>query len=106
MSDLSSIDDQVFEDGLTDSGGGPPRKGVPQVVAVPVLVGVVLAFALLFASSYFSVITPQAGSQNIIFAASGYLGQRELYIKGLVMTLFFMAVFLIVGSPWILLVAR
>lgn len=65
-----------------------------------------MAYGLLFASSYFSVITPQAGSQNIIFAASGYLGQRELYLKGLVMTLFFMAVFLIVGSPWILLVAR
>lgn len=65
-----------------------------------------MAYGLLFASSYFSVITPQAGSQNIIFAASGYLGQRELYIKGLVMTLFFMAIFLIVGSPWILLVAR
>ena len=65
-----------------------------------------MAYGLLFASSYFSVITPQADSQNIIFAASGYLGQRELYIKGLVMTLFFMAIFLIVGSPWILLVAR
>ena len=30
-----------------------------------------MAFGLLFASSYFSVITPQGGSQNIIFAASG-----------------------------------
>jgi len=65
-----------------------------------------MAYGLLFASSYFSVITPQAGSQNIIFAASGYLDQRELYVKGLVMTLFFMAIFLVVGTPWIVLVTR
>jgi len=30
-----------------------------------------MAFALLFASSYFSVITPQGGSQNVIFVAGG-----------------------------------
>ena len=41
-----------------------------------------MSFGLLFASSYFSVITPQGGSQNIIFAASGYLTQRELYKLG------------------------
>jgi divalent anion:Na+ symporter, DASS family len=63
-----------------------------------------MAFALLFASSYFSVITPQAGSQNIIFVASGYLTQRELYRLGLLTTLAFMAVFLLVGTPWVLFV--
>ena len=63
-----------------------------------------MAFGLLFASSYFSVITPQAGSQNIIFAASGYLTQRELYKLGLLVTLAFMAVFLVVGTPWVLFV--
>jgi DASS family divalent anion:Na+ symporter len=47
-----------------------------------------MAFALLFASSYFSVITPQGGSQNIIFVASGYLKQSELYRLGLLTTLF------------------
>jgi len=41
-----------------------------------------MAFALLFASSYFSVITPQAGSQNVIFVGAGYLTQRELYLLG------------------------
>jgi DASS family divalent anion:Na+ symporter len=60
-----------------------------------------MAFGLLFASSYFSVISPQGGSQNIIFAASGYLTQRELYKLGLLMTLAFMAVYLLVGSPWV-----
>jgi DASS family divalent anion:Na+ symporter len=64
-----------------------------------------MAFALLFASSYFSVITPQGGSQNVIFVGSGYLTQRELYRMGLLMTLFFFAVFLVVGTAWIRLVA-
>jgi divalent anion:Na+ symporter, DASS family len=63
-----------------------------------------MAFALLFASSYFSVITPQAGSQNVIFVGSGYLTQGELYRLGLLMTLFFLAVFLVVGTAWILLI--
>ncbi len=63
-----------------------------------------MAFALLFASSYFSVITPQGGSQNIIFAASGYLTQRELYKLGFFVTLAFLAVFLLIGTPWVLFV--
>ncbi len=65
-----------------------------------------MAFGLLFASSYFSVITPQGGSQNVIFVGSGYLTQRELYRLGLLTTLFFMAVFLVIGTGWILLVTR
>jgi len=71
------------------------RAGVP----VPLM-----TFALLFASSYFSVITPQGGSQNVIFVASGYLTQRELYRLGLLMTAFFLVVFMGVGTGWILLV--
>jgi DASS family divalent anion:Na+ symporter len=63
-----------------------------------------MAFALLFASSYFSVITPQGGSQNVIFVGSGYLTQNELYRLGLIVTLFFLAVFMVVGTPWILAV--
>lgn len=61
-----------------------------------------MAFALLFASSYFSTLTPQGGSQNVIFVASGYLTQRELYRLGLQTTLFCALVFLVVGTPWIL----
>ena len=60
-----------------------------------------MTFGLLFASSYFSVITPQGGSQNIIFAASGYLTQRELYKLGAIITLAFMAIYLLVGTPWV-----
>jgi divalent anion:Na+ symporter, DASS family len=62
-----------------------------------------MAFALLFASSYFSVITPQGGSQHVIVVV-GYLTQRELYRLGLLMTLFFRGVFLVVGTAWILLI--
>ena len=61
-----------------------------------------MAYALLFASSYFSVITPQGGSQNIIFVASGYLKQGELYRLGMLTTLFCLLVFLVIGTPWIL----
>jgi DASS family divalent anion:Na+ symporter len=65
-----------------------------------------MAFALLFASSYFSVITPQGGSQNVIFVGSGYLKQPELYRLGLLTTIFFTIVFLVIGTGWILLVTK
>jgi DASS family divalent anion:Na+ symporter len=65
-----------------------------------------LAFALLFASNYFSALTPQGSSANVIFAGSGYLTQGEMYKLGAVTTAFNLLVFLIVGIPWLLLVAR
>ena len=72
------------------------RAGVP----VPLM-----AFSLLFASSYFSTLTPQAGSQNIIFVGSGYLTQGELYRLGLLTVGFCLLVYLVLGTPWLLLVA-
>ncbi len=65
-----------------------------------------MAFALLFASSYFSTITPQGGSQNVIFVGSGYLTQGELYRLGLLTTAFCVLVFLVIGTPWLLFVTR
>ena len=65
-----------------------------------------LAFSLLFASSYFSTITPQGGSQNVIFVGSGYLTQGELYRVGALTTGVCLLIFLLVGTPWLLLVAR
>jgi DASS family divalent anion:Na+ symporter len=73
------------------------RGGVPPTL---------MAFSLFFASSYFSVITPQGGSQNVIFVGSGYLTQRELYRLGFLTTLFFLVVYLTIGTGWILLVSR
>jgi DASS family divalent anion:Na+ symporter len=73
------------------------RTGVPKEV---------MAFALLFASSYFSAITPQGGSQNVIFVGAGYNPQGELYRMGAVATAFNLLVFLVVGTPWIMFVTR
>ncbi|HWS39817.1 MAG TPA: DASS family sodium-coupled anion symporter [Arenimonas sp.] len=73
------------------------RGGVPAALMAP---------GLLFASSYFSIITPQGGSQNIIFVASGYLKQGELYKLGLITTLTFMSIYLLIGTPWILFVSN
>ena len=73
------------------------RAGVPTSL---------MTFALLFASSYFSTITPQGGSQNVIFVGSNYLTQRELYRLGLLTTGFCLLAFLVLGTPWLLLVTR
>ena len=40
----------------------------------------------------------------MIFVGGGYLTQGELYRLGLLTTLFFLAVFLVVGTGWILLI--
>jgi divalent anion:Na+ symporter, DASS family len=72
------------------------RSGVPAPL---------MAFALLFASSYFSTITPQGGSQNVIFVGSGYLTQGELYRLGALTTLVSFIIFLVVGTPWLMFVA-
>jgi hypothetical protein len=42
---------------------------------------------------------------DVVAQDSGYLKQSELYRLGLLVTLFFLVVFLIIGTPWILLVA-
>jgi DASS family divalent anion:Na+ symporter len=64
-----------------------------------------LAFQLLFANNYFSAITPQGSSANLLFAGSGYLSQKDLYQLGGITTAFNMALYLLVGTPWLLLVA-
>jgi DASS family divalent anion:Na+ symporter len=63
-----------------------------------------LAFQLLFATNYFSSITPQGSSANLLFAGSGFLEQGELYRLGAITTTVTMLVFLIIGIPWLLLV--
>jgi divalent anion:Na+ symporter, DASS family len=63
-----------------------------------------LAFLLLFATNFFSVITPQGSSANLLFTAAGYLPQRDLYLLGALTTALNLAVYLVVGVPWLLLV--
>jgi DASS family divalent anion:Na+ symporter len=72
------------------------KLGVP---AVP------LAFMLLFATNFFSGITPQGSSANLLFAGSGFLSQGDLYRLGAITTAFNLVVFLVVGVPWLRLVA-
>ena len=64
-----------------------------------------LAFQLLFATNYFSAITPQGSSANLLFAGSGLLSQRDMYRLGGYSTAFCMLVYLVLGIPWLLLVA-
>jgi DASS family divalent anion:Na+ symporter len=73
------------------------RSGVPAPL---------MCFTLLFASSWFSTITPQGGTQNIIFVGSGYLTQRECYRLGALTTAYCLVVFLALGTPWLLFIAR
>ncbi len=65
-----------------------------------------LAFQLLFATNYFGAITPQASSANLLFVGSGYLSQGELYRLGAILTGLFVVLYLVVGTPWLLLVAH
>jgi len=66
----------------------------------------VLAFQLLFATNYFAAITPQGSSANLLFAGSGYLTQGDLYRLGAITTAVSVAIYFVVGTAWLFLVAR
>jgi DASS family divalent anion:Na+ symporter len=61
---------------------------------------------LLFASNFFSLLTPQASSANLLFTASGYLSQSELYRLGAITTAISLVIYLVIGTPWLMLVAK
>jgi len=65
-----------------------------------------LAFQLLFATNFFAAITPQGSSANLLFAGSGYLSQGDLYRLGGITTAFSLVLYLVIGTPWLMLVAR
>jgi DASS family divalent anion:Na+ symporter len=65
-----------------------------------------LVFMLLFATNFFAPITPQGSSANLLFTGAGYLSQNELYRLGALTTAFTLLIYLVVGLPWIALVAR
>jgi DASS family divalent anion:Na+ symporter len=66
----------------------------------------VLAFQLLFATNYFSVITPQGSSANLLFAGSGYLSQGDLYRLGIITTAVMFLIYAVVGTAWLMLTVR
>jgi DASS family divalent anion:Na+ symporter len=65
----------------------------------------VLSFQLLFATNYFSGITPQGSSANLLFVDSGYFTQGELYKLGAITTGLCFVIFAIIGTFWLKLVA-
>jgi DASS family divalent anion:Na+ symporter len=65
-----------------------------------------LAFQLLCATNYFSAITPQGSSANLLFAGSGYLSQGDLYRLGALTTACSALIYLVIGTPWFRLVLR
>jgi len=65
-----------------------------------------LAFQLLFATNYFTAITPQGSSANLLFAGSGYFSQGELYRLGALTTTFNLLIYLVVGTPWLVFLTR
>ena len=89
-------------DGRVDSGRGvrPPSLPVrePDGATVGALRRVpgcrrqarrypaLLAFQLLFATNYFSGLTPQGSSANLLFAGSGYFSSADLYRLGAITT--------------------
>jgi DASS family divalent anion:Na+ symporter len=79
----------------------------PVYMAVGVAAGVppmLMALMLLFATNFFSCVTPQGSSGNVIFVGSGYLRQKEVYRYGGMVTLANLLIFGVIGTAWILLV--
>ena len=63
-----------------------------------------MTMMLLLATNIFSAITPQASSANVIFMGSGYLTGAEVYRYGGMLTIAFLTISLVLGTPWILFV--
>ena len=64
----------------------------------------IMGMMLLMATNFFSVLTPQASSANVIFVGSGYLNGREVYRYGGLATLLCLLLYLVIGTPWMMLV--
>ncbi|MHC5064721.1 MAG: DASS family sodium-coupled anion symporter [Planctomycetota bacterium] len=79
----------------------PVYLALSAAVGVPL---VLMAYMLLFATNFFSCITPQGSSANVIFVGSGYLRASEVYRVGGIVTLANLLVYGLVGTLWILLV--
>ena len=65
-----------------------------------------MALGLLFSTNYFSALTPQASSANVIFAGTGYLQMKEIYRVGLLVTIANTLIIGGAGALWILALNR
>ena len=62
----------------------------------------VMGMMLLFATNFFSPLTPQASSANVIFVGSGYLSGGEVYRYGGLAVAACLLIYLGVGTLWLL----
>jgi DASS family divalent anion:Na+ symporter len=81
----------------------PVFLGVAVKAGVP---GELIALMLLYATNFNAIIAPQGSSANVIYAGSGYLTGPEIYRVGGVVTFVNTAVFLVIGTFWILLITK
>ena len=63
-----------------------------------------MALMLLFATNFNAIITPQGSSANVIFVSSEYMTSKEIYRNGFFMTMLNTAIFMGIGTFWIMLV--
>jgi len=61
-----------------------------------------IAFMLLFATNFNSVITPQGSSANVIFISSEYMKATEIYKIGGILTFSNTLIFLTIGTAWMI----
>jgi DASS family divalent anion:Na+ symporter len=76
-------------------------------LSVAVTAGVapaLMSYQLLFATNYFSCLTPQGSSANVLFVGSGYFSTGDVYRIGGGVTALNLVVFATVGSAWVSLV--
>lgn len=62
---------------------------------------ILLAYMLAFATNFFSSITPQGSSGNVIFVGSGYLEIKEVFRYGGIVTLINLLLYAL-ATPWVL----
>lgn len=68
--------------------------------------GELMAMMLLFATNFNAMITPQGSSANAIYLSSGYITAREIYLYGGMVTALNFAIFVLIGTPWILFITH
>lgn len=73
-------------------------------ISQPEVPTAVMGVMLLFATNFFSILTPQASSANVIFLGSGYVTAGEVYRHGGTVVAACFVIYLVIGTPWWLLV--
>jgi L-tartrate/succinate antiporter len=70
--------------------------------AVPGMNVKVLALLLAYSLGLMGIITPYATGPSPVYFGSGYISRKDFWVLGLVFGAIFLAVFLIVNTPFLL----